>query len=761
MKHKINIICLFYYKGEEGSDMKLDFTFDSELAQLTEQKITTTSSISHTMQVSNGTPGVGVQSPISPSTDELNLKIASVKKVWENVPPMPTVLEHPPQSGNGTNEEVSHSDNSFVSFSGNNDHSTNPLMNGTVDNSQNRKDCPNIDSSEVSFRTSPSIQQTGNNTLPVSLVPKGVMNMEPNICKVKPQVQSHQNNQIPGCTGPVSPPPIGLDTNIGIRTLAGLASSVQVAGIPAVPSPPTVLFNSSQQMAQTGLYQHLQMDSSQVLTQQSRAVAAAAAAAMAQFSQTPHGYAAPLGTYGLSHQPASAQLSNAFGQQSMFMQTPPAAHQAQDLYSSSQYRVQPPYAQGQHVTSMSSNQVLNVNAQQNLSTSHLLGSQLVQTRPTPGPAPSPAGPPTPHIQSLHGIQTVQPAPATSYYSTSAQGQSATNFYPQPTPLTAPGSPMQQQQPPQFPSQQGFSSQSALNVLTPAAPATQNFRSFGGHQFKATGAVMNNITGVTDTLRSSSHSPTMDSSICSRGGMFAVGNTTTTTVNSGSVMTVPQISSSGMSNKMGQQQQVAACTSPGNVRLTNSQRLTVQSPTVTGGKGTQHGLTQSPQQYYPFNQPKYNHVQATNPNIRPVIYQGVVRNNPHQAQYGGTTNTIHYPSPIQRPGHNSSQQQTAQQSQRNVGRSQNSGIKVTAQLTSAQQAKLRAEAVQQTHMFFSQTSGGKAKIENSGLEKRTSTSNASIEDTKGLKANEIPTNPTLSQGEADTKKAIENKDKLEE
>ena len=99
-------------------------------------------------------------------------------------------------------------------------------------------------------------------------------------------------------------------------------------------------------MAQTGMYQPLQMDSRQQ-------PAAAVAAAMVQFSQSPHGYA-PLGTYGLSHQPPpNPQLSNAYGQQSLFVQ-PPAAHQGQDLYSSSQYRVQPPYPQSQHV---SSNQV--------------------------------------------------------------------------------------------------------------------------------------------------------------------------------------------------------------------------------------------------------------------------------------------------------------------------------------------------------------------------------------------------------------------
>ncbi|PRD31783.1 UNVERIFIED_CONTAM: hypothetical protein NCL1_22518 [Trichonephila clavipes] len=174
--------------------------------------------------------------------------------------------------------------------------------------------------------------------------------MDHNVSSVKSHLQiAAQHNAIAGphCPAPLSPPLMGgLEAMTGIRTIAGLASSVQVAGIPAIPSPPTVLFNSSQQMAQTGMYQPLQMDSRQTN-------AAAVAAAMVQFGQSPHGYA-PLGTYGLSHQPPpNPQLSNAYGQQSLFVQ--PTAHQGQDIYSSNQYRVQPPYPQSQHV---SSNQVM-------------------------------------------------------------------------------------------------------------------------------------------------------------------------------------------------------------------------------------------------------------------------------------------------------------------------------------------------------------------------------------------------------------------
>lgn len=79
---------LSFGKSEDNADMKLDFTFDtSDLSQLTEDK-------SKSLSMARSIHMAGAQSTISPSTAELNLKIASVKKVWENAPPMPTVVEH-------------------------------------------------------------------------------------------------------------------------------------------------------------------------------------------------------------------------------------------------------------------------------------------------------------------------------------------------------------------------------------------------------------------------------------------------------------------------------------------------------------------------------------------------------------------------------------------------------------------------------------------------------------------------------------------
>ncbi|GFU32567.1 protein PRRC2B [Nephila pilipes] len=654
-----------FVKNEETTEMKLEFNFDSGLERLADDKNARNQSgathmpnkslnISRTIEVSNSGTSVGVQSPISPSTDDLNLKIQSVKKVWENDPPLPTVMEHPQTVAEETPPT------SYSSFTNNGESAAN-VYNSSVDsNPQARKE---QDVAELSFRESSPLQQTCSSS-PL------VKNMDHNVSSVKSHLQiAAQHNTIAGphCPGPLSPPLMGgLEAMTGIRTIAGLASSVQVASIPAIPSPPTVLFNSSQQMAQTGMYQPLQMDSRQTN-------AAAVAAAMVQFGQSPHGYA-PLGTYGLSHQPPpNPQLSNAYGQQSLFVQ-PPTAHQGQDIYSSSQYRVQPPYPQSQHV---SSNQVLG--AQQNLASSHLLGSQLVQTRPAAGPSPA-----APHLQSLHSLQ----APQTSYFSTSAQPQTA-NYYHQPP--TTPGSPMQQQ--PQYPSHQSYGSQSALNVLPQTATVNPNFRNFGGHQYKAPNSVMNNIVPDSASLRSATRSPTID--VSANRNMFNVSTSVSTTLNSTPVAAVPPMSTTGVIGKHGQPQ--------GNALPSN--RIT-----STAGKTSQYSMPQSQQAYFQFGQQKFSHLQS-NP-IRPpqVLFPNVVRNAPHQqipaVAAAAAPSNLHYPPPIQRPGP-AAVTQAAPQPQPKIGiRPQANVLVPGGKLTSAQQAKLRAEAVQQTHMFFAQSKTGK-------------------------------------------------------
>lgn len=63
---------MIYGKSEDNSDMKLDFQFETELSQLTDDKTTKgMRDLARSIQ----------QSTMSPSTADLNFKIASVKKV--------------------------------------------------------------------------------------------------------------------------------------------------------------------------------------------------------------------------------------------------------------------------------------------------------------------------------------------------------------------------------------------------------------------------------------------------------------------------------------------------------------------------------------------------------------------------------------------------------------------------------------------------------------------------------------------------------
>lgn len=137
-------------KAEDSSDMKLDFAFDSDLGQLTEDKTAKSLGLQRGVHMSTS-------STISPLAADLNLKIASVKKVWE----MPAVVEG--------SEELQ-----FASF-----------------------------------------EEANNDT-----------GAPPNVCKVKPTQQLQ------------SPPPQHYN-HVGYQGGYGGLS---------VPSPPTMLFNSSQQL---------------------------------------------------------------------------------------------------------------------------------------------------------------------------------------------------------------------------------------------------------------------------------------------------------------------------------------------------------------------------------------------------------------------------------------------------------------------------------------------------------------------------------
>jgi hypothetical protein len=91
-------LSLFQQRDENS---ELDFTFDAELAKLTEEKSEPTKNESPkpAMQmVSGGNHSVNsnsahMASPTSPAADDLGLKIASVKNVWDSLSPMAPVFE--------------------------------------------------------------------------------------------------------------------------------------------------------------------------------------------------------------------------------------------------------------------------------------------------------------------------------------------------------------------------------------------------------------------------------------------------------------------------------------------------------------------------------------------------------------------------------------------------------------------------------------------------------------------------------------------
>ncbi|KMQ95821.1 large proline-rich protein bat2 [Lasius niger] len=310
---------LSFNKNEDSADMKLDFTFDADLSQLTEDK-------SKSLSMPRSMHMTGGQSTISPSTAELNLKIASVKKVWENAPPMPTVVEH--EDGSGVVGSATSFPQAFES--------------GDVDDSY-----------------SPHQQYNQNNM-------KSEITTSTNVCKlvppqVKPQQQSsgssgtQPGSTVPGPSpigagqspighppvslqGPLSPPPFnstGQPSHINYQEFPQYPGSqaAQYGGMSAIPSPPAVLFNtgSGQLPAQAGgLYGAFQLDQSR-----------------SPFTQ---------------YAPYAPSLQSSFSQQNVYLQQPPPppphAQNAPtpEMYQNnlSQYRITaaaaPPFGQNQQLS---------------------------------------------------------------------------------------------------------------------------------------------------------------------------------------------------------------------------------------------------------------------------------------------------------------------------------------------------------------------------------------------------------------------------
>ncbi|KAK7867211.1 hypothetical protein R5R35_008391 [Gryllus longicercus] len=427
-----------FNKNEDSVDMKLDFTFDSELSQLTDDKKNKSMGLPRSMHLPQG-----VQSTISHgSTDELNFKIASVKKVWEAIPPGPPVIEH--------NEDgsVASTASSFTPTFGNPvDSGLEPSFPKVEGSSVAGDDGSALTPGEIVYSSGPQIQNNPNSysgNVAVSAVPNMVKSDVPstssNVCKVKPQQQAVMSaGPSPiGHPGPLSPPPFNSSNtqqgHINYQpTLGGTAAPF--GSISAIPSPPTVLSYSSQQIpSQGGLYGAFQLDGTQVRSGQ----------ALSQFSGFP--------PYGLNQ--GLAGQTSAFNQQSMYLPTaphpPPSA--APDIYPSSlsQYRIpaaQGPFGQSQQLSSNPSTVLISSTSNSLMSASVKPSSQQIGAIGTKGGGPYqqsglPSQPSQLYIQYdpsyLSGSQMVQrPGPvqsnvvptiphSSSFYSGSAGGQAG--FY---------------------------------------------------------------------------------------------------------------------------------------------------------------------------------------------------------------------------------------------------------------------------------------------------------------------------------------------
>lgn len=269
-------IGLTFGSKEDNADMKLDF-FESEISHLTEDKSSKNLGLASSMHAITS-----VNSTISSSTAAaLNYKIQSVKKVWESIP---AGIEH----GIGQDDNNS----SFTTSFGADPNSLDPsgaFGKGT--------DTP--DDNNDGYSPSPN-QVASNSTTNVCKVchHHSIFVLETseikNSAQVKPTQQvassggqtvlnsgSHQQHSGivgPGLMGhPLSPPPmqpvigagVGLGqppqqftTNQHVGYQPSLGGSTQF-GMSAIPSPPTVLFNSGQplQAPQTaGMYSHFSLE---------------------------------------------------------------------------------------------------------------------------------------------------------------------------------------------------------------------------------------------------------------------------------------------------------------------------------------------------------------------------------------------------------------------------------------------------------------------------------------------------------------------
>lgn len=345
--------------AEYDKDMKFNFTFGSDLssqiAQTNDDKSVVNKQVALPKAMQHGVAANVVQSNIiSGSTVDLNMKIASVKKVWDV---MPTVMEH---SNNDAAVEsaaaqiasnvasfqhqhqhqlhqyaqahanLSHvqhalsSSNNYSNFG----HDQNTLEQHFAGSKTTSSD-QGIGNDENSYITSSSSSQHGSavgqsqgqqgHTQNIKHVSE-VLGSNANICKVKPSQQQLQQASGLG----LSPPP-QMQGTIPATPQSYYQAASQAYGMSAIPSPPAaVVFN--QAASQAGMYNPFQIE-----------------AGRSQFSQYPTHYGAT----------GNAPYAN-------YMQTPPTmptapahAEMYQNAFRTMGGAVQTPFNQSQQMTNPS------------------------------------------------------------------------------------------------------------------------------------------------------------------------------------------------------------------------------------------------------------------------------------------------------------------------------------------------------------------------------------------------------------------------
>lgn len=232
------------------------YHFESEINQLTDDK-TQVAASNVAAQMTKTLGGLpkhihqsmqqNLQQNISPSTADLNMKIASCKKVWEE-PPMAAVLEQQQHINSDQNsmqfvsqQQQVHQQYSNMSAMTHHQHTLSPGPQGYSFVGQQGQH-QSGQSGELEHDNGQNHMQQHSQQNLQGLKGADAFGTNANVCKVKPtQQQLHQSGL------GVSPPPQMQQTYY--------QPTQSFPNLPAIPSPPAVVFNSTlQQSPAPGLY---------------------------------------------------------------------------------------------------------------------------------------------------------------------------------------------------------------------------------------------------------------------------------------------------------------------------------------------------------------------------------------------------------------------------------------------------------------------------------------------------------------------------